>query len=253
MNTVQDFGTTTISSLATVWAAFIIAVPKVIGFIVIVIIGWFVASLIAKGVSALLHAIKFNQLAQRSGFSDLVQKMGIQTDASGFLALIVKWFIRLIVLIVAFDALGLPAVSDVLKRLLLWLPNLVVALVVLVLAGLLAKALASLVRASAAKARLGNPDLLAAIASTAVWAFAIVIAVDQVGIATTLVNTLFMGTVFAFSLALGLAFGLGGKDTAGQMVSEWRGKAQEAAPKVKAAAQEARADMKQPPSPPLAS
>ncbi len=234
----QGFGETTMNSLGDAWASFIEAIPNIIGFVLILVIGWFVASLIAKGVTALLHAVKFNELAQKSGFSDFVHKMGVDTDASGFLALIVKWFIRLIVLVVAFDALGLPAVSGVLEELLLWLPNLIVALVVLVLAGLAAKALSGLVRGSTAKAGLGNPDMLAKIASAAVWVFAIVIAVNMLGIATTVVNALFIGLVVAISLALGLAFGLGGKDTASELLSDWRSKAREAAPKLKDAAKE---------------
>ena len=241
----QDIGDTTASSLTAVWADFVEALPRVLGFALILIIGWFVASLIAQGVAAMLRAVKFNDLAQRSGFSDFVQKMGIHTDASGFLALIAKWFIRLIVLVVAFDALGLPAVSDVLRQLLLWLPNLVVALVVLVLAGLVAKALSKLVRGATAKAELGNPDLLAKIAAGAVWAFAIVVAVNQLGIATTLVNTLFTGVIFALSLALGLAFGLGGKDTASDLLTQWRKKAEEAAPRIKQAAHEGAVQVRQ--------
>lgn len=234
----RDFGDATVTSLTGAWAAFIAAAPRVIGFLLILVIGWFVASLIATGVGALLRTVKFNELAQRSGFSDFVRKMGIQTDAAGFLALIVKWFIRLIVLVVAFDALGLPAVSGVLQQLLLWLPNLVVALVVLVLAGLAAKALSSVVRGATAKADLDNPDMLAKVASVAVWVFAIVIAVNQLGIATTVVNTVFIGLVVALSLALGLAFGLGGKDTAAELLNQWREKAREAAPKLKEAARE---------------
>ena len=175
-------------------------------------------------------------MARRSGFSGFVEKMGFKRDASSFLADIVKWFVRLIVLITAFDALGLPAISQVLQELLLWLPNLVVALVILVIAGLAANALAGLVRGATAEAGLGNPDLLATIARVAVWAFAIVIAVNQVGIATTLVNTLFMGFVGALALALGLAFGLGGRETAGQLVASWYRKGEQEAPKLAQAA-----------------
>ena len=158
--------------------------------------------------------------------------MGINQDASGFLANITKWFIRLIVLVTAFDALGLPAVSQVLESLLLWLPNLVVALVVLVIAGLAANTLASVVRGATAESGLGNPDLLSTIARVAVWAFAIDISVNQLGIATTLVNTLFM----AVALALGLAFGLGGRETAAQIVRSWYERGQQAAPKMAQAA-----------------
>ena len=128
---------------------------------------------------------------------------------------------RLIVLVVSFDALGLPAVSEVLRDLLLWLPNLAVALVVLVIGGIAANAVSKLVRGATAEADLDNPDFLARLASAAVWAFTVVVAVSQIGVATTLVNTLFMAIVGAFALALGLAFGLGGRDTASEIIRSW--------------------------------
>ena len=233
---VTSWGEALLTSLAAALALFLGAIPKVIGFAVILIVGWLIAGLIASAVAALLRAMKFNDLAQRSGFAGFVQKTGIRTDAAGALATIAKWFVRLIVLVVAFDALGLPAVSQVLQQLLLWIPNLVVALVVLVLAGLAANAVHALVRGATAQADLGNPDLLANLARGAIWAFAIVIAVNQLGIATTLVNTLFMATVGAVALALGLAFGLGGRETAGQIVAGWYRQSQEAAPKLVQAA-----------------
>jgi hypothetical protein len=124
----------------------------------------------------------------------------------------------------------------VLQGLLLWLPNLVVALVVLVIAGLAANALNGLVRGAAAQSGLGNPDLLANIARFAVIAFGVVVAVNQLGIATTLVNTLFMGFVGALALALGLAFGLGGRDTAAEIVRNWYASSREAAPRLQQAA-----------------
>jgi len=233
---VTDWGQAMMTSIAAALAMFLGAIPKVIGFAVILIVGWIIASLIAAAVAALLRAVKFNDLAQRSGLSSFVQKTGIRTDAAGTLATIAKWFVRLIVLVVAFDALGLPAVSQVLQQLLLWIPNLVVALVVLVLAGLAANAVHGLVRGATAQAGVGNPDLLANLARGAIWAFAIVIAVNQLGIATTLVNTLFMATVGAVALALGLAFGLGGRETAGLIVAGWYRQSQEAAPKLVQAA-----------------
>ncbi len=211
------------------------AIPKILGFVLILVIGWFVASLIEKGVTALLHAVKFNQLADRSGFAGFVRKMGVQQDASAFLGALVKWFIRLLVLVVAFDALGLPAVSNVLRELLLWLPNLVVALVVLVIGGLLARAAADLVRGATAQAGFQKPDLLARIASTAIMAFAIIVAVNQLGIAETLVNTLFMAIVGAAALAIRLAFGLGGRDVAAQIWQRAYDNSDQAAAKLGAA------------------
>jgi hypothetical protein len=233
---VTDWGTALITSAAAALALLLGAIPKIIGFAVILIIGWMIASALAAAVAAILRTVKFNDLAQRAGISGFVQKMGMHTDAAGFLATLVKWFVRLIVLVTAFDALGLPAVSQVLEQILLWLPNLVVALVVLVIAGLAATALSNLVRGATAESGLGNPDLLATIARVAVWAFAIVIAVNQIGIATTIVNTLFMATIGAVAVAFALAFGLGGRETAAQIVQDWYQRGRQAAPQLGQAA-----------------
>jgi Conserved TM helix len=229
---VSDWGQAIVTSVAAALALLLSAIPKLIGFAVILIIGWIIASALAAAVAAILRTVKFNDLAQRAGISGFVQKMGVHTDAAGFLATLVKWFVRLIVLVTAFDALGLPAVSQVLEQILLWLPNLVVALVVLVIGGLAATALSNLVRGATAESGLGNPAVLATIARVAVWAFAIVIAVNQIGIATTIVNTLFMATVGAVSIAFALAFGLGGRETAGQIVQDWYQRGQQVAPKL---------------------
>jgi hypothetical protein len=226
------------TSIAGALALFLAAIPRVLGFLVILIVGWLVASAIAKVVASLLRAVRFNDLAARSGLRDFVTSMGVEADPSGLIADAVKWFVRLIVLVTAFDALGLPAVSQVLQALLLWLPNLIVAMVVLVIAGLAANALHGLIRGATAEAGFGRPDLLAGIARAAVWTFGVIVAVNQIGIATTLVNTLFMATVGALALALGLAFGLGGREVAGQIVRDWYDRSQAARPKVEAAARE---------------
>src|SRR5438874_907182 len=240
---VRDWGDAIFTSITQALALFLAAVPKVIGFVIILAIGWLIASAVARAAAALLRGVRFNDMAQRSGFAGFVTHTGVQTDSVGFVALITKWFIRLIALVVAFDALGLPAVSDVLRQLLIWLPNLAVALVVLVIGGLAANALAGLVRGATAKADLGNPDLLATIARVAVWAFAIVVAVNQIGVARELVNTLFMATVGAVALALGLAFGIGGRDTAAEILRQWYERSRSTASKVQDAAENIRRDV----------
>jgi hypothetical protein len=157
MGTINDWGAAVMTSLTAALSLFLAAIPRIVGFLVILIIGWIISGLLASGVAALLRAVRFNVLAQNSGIQGFVHNMGIRKDASGLLADIVKWFVRLIVLVVAFDALGLPAVSAILQQFLLWIPNLVVAVVVLVIAGLAANALANLVRGSTAQAGFDNP------------------------------------------------------------------------------------------------
>jgi len=239
---IEGWGAAFLTSVTGAMAVFLSAIPRILAFLAIVIIGWFVAALIAQAIAAVLRGVKFNDLSTRSGFTGFLQKMGVRTDPSGALALTAKWFVRLIVLIVAFDALGLPAVSQVLQQLLLWLPNLVVAIVVLVAAGLVASALGGLVRGATAQAGFTNPGLLAGIARVAVWGFGIVVAANQLGIATAVVNTVFMGLVGALALALGLAFGLGGRDTAAQVVRDWYGAVRQAAPRIETATEIAAED-----------
>jgi hypothetical protein len=247
---VTDWGTALLTSITGALMMLAAGIPRLIAFILIVLVGWFIAGLLARGVAALLRRVQFNAVAERAGFTGFVKRMGVEQDASGFLAEIARWFVRIITLIVAFDALGLPAVSGVLQSFLLWIPNLVVALIVIVITGLAARAVAGMVRGSASQAGLGNPGMLASVASVAVWGFGIIIAVNQIGVAQTLVNTLVIALVAALALAFGLMFGLGGRDTAGELVRTWYQQTQRAAPKLRQAAQEAQRSGTSDPSPP---
>jgi hypothetical protein len=245
INKIEDWGEAMMTSLTGALMLFLAAIPKIIGFLLILLVGWFIAGLLAKGLAAILRSVKFNDLSSRSGFTGFVDRMGVQCDPAGLVAATVKWFVCLLTLIVAFDALGLPAVSQVLHQALLWLPNLVVALVILVVAGLAANGLYNLVRGATAQGGFSNPALVANIAFMAVWAFGIVVAVNQIGIAATLVNTLFMGFVGALALALGLAFGLGSRETAGEIVREWYESTKRAVPKIERAAEVARQEVQE--------
>jgi hypothetical protein len=246
---VTEWSDAMFTSLAAAMALLFSAIPKILGFLLIIVVGWFLASLIEKGVAVVLRTIRFNDLAQRAGLTDFVRKMGMNTDPAGMVGLVVKWFVRLITLVVAFDALGLPAVSEVLRQLLLWLPNVVVALVVLVIGGLAARGLSNVVRGMASEGGVSNVDFLAKVASMVVWAFAIVVAVNQIGIATELVNILFTAVVGALALALGLAFGLGGRETAADILGKWYGKAKETAGEMRMVAENGE-QLKRPEPPP---
>src|SRR5437764_9411635 len=236
---VRDWSEAMLTALAGGLAMFFAAIPKVIAFAVILVVGWFVAGLIARLVARLLRAIHFNDLAERSGFGGFVRNIGVKQDCAGFLAMVANWFMKLIVLVVAFDALGLPAVSDVLRQLLLWLPNLAVGIVVLVIGGLVANAAAGLARGATASAGFTHPDVIANLVRAAIWVFAVIVAVNQIGVAQTLVNTLFMGAVALAVLALGLAFGLGGRDVAARLLQQWYSSAKQQGPKIAEAAEHA--------------
>jgi hypothetical protein len=225
-----SFTETLMASFRDAFSMILSAIPRILGFIIVVAIGWFVSTILARAVMGLLRAIRFDELARRSGLADFLAKMSTGTDSAGVVAGLVKWLVRIVVLLVAFDVLGLPAVSDVMRQLLLWLPNLVVAIFVLFIGGIAARALGNIVRGATAESGFSNPETLANVVRTTVWAFAIVVAINQLGIATNLINTLFTGFVGALAVALGLAFGLGGRDLASRTLENWYDQAQEAKP-----------------------
>lgn len=234
----EGIGQTVMASLTGAFTLLFAAIPRILAFIVVVLLGWLVASLLAKAVRAGLRALRVDEGAARAGVGRFFEQMG--TDVAGALAGVVKWLVRIVVLLVAFDLLGLPAVSDVLRQFLLWLPNLIVALVILFIAGLAANALANVIRGATTEAGFANPDTLATVARVAVWAFAVVIAVNQLGIATNLINTLLTGIVAMVAIAGGIAFGLGGRDLAAETLESWRERGREARSKTERAVDAAR-------------
>lgn len=235
MQHITNWSEALLASLTGAASMFFAAVPRIIGFAVILIAGWIIASLVEKGVVAVLRALRFNVLAERSGMAGFIHKSNMKGDAAGTMGLIVRWFVRLIALVVAFDALGLTAISTILHQLLMWLPNLVVALVVLGIGGLAANALAKLVQGAATEGGMGRPDFLANVARYAVWAFTVMVAINQLGIATSLINILLMASAGAVALALGLSFGLGGRDTAAVIVRRWYERGQANAAQIRSA------------------
>ncbi|MFN2463590.1 MAG: mechanosensitive ion channel [Candidatus Dormibacteria bacterium] len=209
--------------LATI-AAFL---PRLIAAVIILVVGWVIADFIGRLVARLLERVGFERAAAHTGVSGMIARTGSRLTASRAIGLLVTWMIRLVAIEVAASALHLTEVTVLLNRVILFIPNLVVALVVVMIGALVGKLLAGMVRGSAGEVGLGNPDLLGQIVQYAVVAFAVVIAVNQVGIATTIVNTLFGAVLLALALAFGLAFGLGGRDVAAQITQRWYAKSQE--------------------------
>src|SRR5205809_2634379 len=95
---ISDWGTAVMTSLTAALALFLTAIPKVIGFLAILIVGWFVAGALARVFANVLRTLRFNELASRSGFAGFVHNMGVDTDASGLIATAANWFVRLIVM-----------------------------------------------------------------------------------------------------------------------------------------------------------
>src|SRR2546423_4836538 len=197
-------------ALLTSVAVFLAAIPAIVGAIVLLIIGWIVAGVVAALVVRLLRAIRIDQLADRAGVTTFLRRANVRADAAGVIAGIAKWYIRLVFLLLAANAVGLTAVSGIVTSVLAFLPNLLVAMVILGVFSWLASTAKNVVAGGMESAGLPNAGAIGAGVFGAVLALGVVAPAESPGIAQTLINTLFMGVVAALALAFRLAFGLGG-------------------------------------------
>ncbi|MCV0402601.1 MAG: mechanosensitive ion channel [Chloroflexi bacterium] len=239
--TVTTWGDAVMLSVTEALQNFLGFLPALVGAILVLVLGWIISGLLAGLIERVLKTLGFEHAANSTGINDFIKRGGSEWSASRIVAEIVKWFIRLVAIQAAAQILGMERISEIITAILLWLPNLVVALAIIVIGALIANFVSGIVRASTSEMGLGNPNLLAGIARYAIIVFAVVAAVDQLGIAETVVNTLFVMTVGAVALAFGLAFGLGGQNVAAQMTQRWYTKGQEASQKIAHYAEEQQA------------
>jgi len=230
---ISSWGDAVFLSLSNALNTFLNAIPQVIGALLIIIIGWIIAGALARLVSELLSRVGADRVfAERGGEVYGAQSQKIKPSiVAGEL---VKWLIRLVFLVAAANVLGMTQISELLNQVLLWIPNLIVAAVILLIAPLLARFVRGAIEVGAGQMGFTNAPLLGRIAEIAIIAFAVLIAINQIGIAANLVNILFVGIVGALSLAFGLAFGLGGREVAGELTRSWYNASQETAARVRA-------------------
>ena len=234
---IQDWGDAVFVALSNALNGFLSAIPLVVGALLILIIGWVISSLVARLVREVLARAGADRLFAEHG-GEVYGSQSRTIQPSVVASEIVKWIIRFVFLVAAANVLGMPQVSTLLNQVLLWIPNLLVAAVILLVAPLIGRFLRGLIEVGAGNMGFTNAPLLGRIAELAVIAFAVLIAIDQIGIAADLLNILFMGVVGALSLAFGLAFGLGGREVAGRITESWYAGSQAAAEKVRQAAED---------------
>ena len=198
--------------------------PVLLAALVILIVGWIVAKIIRTIVNGMLKVVRFDTLTDKAGISEVLRKGNIKMTAREVFSGLVYWLVIIMVLVMVANALGLPKASDILSNLFAYVPKVIAALLVLVVAMFLASFVSGIVQTVAANAKLPKPDLLAGISRWAIIIFAVTIALAQLGIAVLLVTTTFNIILAGIVLALALAFGLGGKDAAARYLDELRQK-----------------------------
>lgn len=221
MMLLQNWGDVFSQSLIGLWYGFISFVPGLLGAIILFILGWVVGSIVGKAIAQLVSILKVDKLFESAGANDFMNRAGLKLNVSGFVGALVKWFIIVVFLMAALQIIGLTQVNDFLREAVLYyLPKVIIASLVLIIATVLADAMKKLVKASAQAANIRSANMLGSITLYAIWIFAFIIALSELGIATAFMQILFTGFVAALAIALGLAFGLGGKDAASRVVGK---------------------------------
>jgi len=222
MNQIQTWGGAISYSLIDLWIRFINFVPTLIGALLVFLLGLIVASVLGKVIERIIRAIRIDQAIEHMNISEKLKEHGIEITISAFFGKIVQWFLILVFMMAATDILGLSQVTSFLNNIIIYLPNVIVATIILTIAFLLGNLVYVIVRSSTRAAGVMSATLLATMIKWAIIIFGILAALIQLGIAVSLVNTIFIGLVAAISLAMGLAFGLGGRDEAALILKKLR-------------------------------
>lgn len=208
-------------SLTNALMRFINFLPALIGAALVLIIGWLISGLLGQLIERALKAVGLESAVERSGIGDFIRRSGTKMTTSGVIATLVKYFIFLIFVQAAANVLGIPQLTEIINRIILFIPNVIVAMAIIVIGSMIARFLSGLVRSSVSELGVGSPNLLATLTQYIVIGFSVIAAIDQLGIAATLINTLLIGLIGSVALAVGLAFGLGGRDVAAQITQNW--------------------------------
>jgi hypothetical protein len=198
-------------------------IPNLVIAVIIFVVGWAIGSLLGHVVSQIIRSLKIDNLLKSARVDDVLKRAGFNLDSGRFLGDLVEWFVIIVFLVASLDVLGLTQVNTFLQQVvLLYLPQVIVAVLILLVAVMIASAMQRIVVGAAMAAGARHANFLGSVTKWAIWVFAVLMALFQLGIAAPFVQTLFTGVIVALSLAFGLSFGLGGQQAAAGFIDKMR-------------------------------
>lgn len=189
------------------WTDLVAFVPRIVGALLIFLVGWFVARLIRSAVRKVLDRVNFGQWVDKAGLTNALGKTG-SNGASGLLAQIIYWAVMLLTLQLAVDTFGDSAIQDALQGLIAFLPKLFIALIIVVITGVFASRVKELVLSSLSGVQ--NSSTMATVAGGLIWLVGLFAAIDQIEVAQDIINTLFQAIVYTIGALIVVMFGVGG-------------------------------------------
>ncbi len=219
---VQSWTDIVVSSLQNLWLGFINFVPNLIGALIVLIVGLVVAAGLGTLVEKIFEAVRLDAFLARLGLAPYFERAGLRLRGARFLGQLVNWFIIVAFFLAASDSLGLFALSDFLKSVLAYIPNIIAAVLIMLASVVLGTFLKKVVTASVLSAKLHAAHFLGTLTWWALVIFGFLTALVQLNIAATIINTLITGFIAMLALAGGLAFGLGGREYAAYLLGKLR-------------------------------
>jgi len=219
-----DWFNVTKEALLDLWQGFINFTPNLIGALIVFLIGWLVSVGVGRLVTEILRKIKFDKVFDKGNWSQALEKADIKADVSAFIGAIFKWILVLVFLLAAVQILGLFEFAVLIGSVLSYLPNVIIAVLVFVVTVIITDILEKIVRTAVEGSRVGYGRLAGSIVKWSVWVFAMLIILYQLGIAQPFMTDMFKGVVAMIVISVGLAFGLGGRDVAAEMIRDFKEK-----------------------------
>ena len=217
---IADWTIVTVQSLQNLWQGFLNFIPALLGAIVVFVIGWFISVGVGKLISEILRRIKFNQIFEKGSWDEALAKADIKVDTSAFIGAVVKWVLVIVFLLASVEILGLFQLADFLQGVLDYLPNVMVAALIFVVTVIVVDIIEKVVRASVESIKVGHGHMVSVVIRWSIWIFAFLAILMQLKIPPALMQTLFTGFIALMVIAGGLAFGLGGKEVAGEILRD---------------------------------
>lgn len=219
MSYFQNWNDAIMASLQNLWVKIVAYVPELLAALVVLLIGLILSSVLSKLAKKLVELTKVDTLVQKIDSTKKLEEAGMKLSFASIIAWVVKWFFIIITLIAVVDILKLEQVNMFLQDIAMYVPNVIVAVIILAIGLVLGQFIFDVVEKStkASNVTKHTSDILAAVAKWSITIFALLAALVQLGVATNLIEILFTGLIAMLALAFGLAFGLGGKEHA----SKW--------------------------------
>ena len=201
--------------------------PRLLAALIFIILGWVLGGAVGRIIAELVRSAKVDELLAKAGVSKFFARGGYELNSGAFLGWLAKLFFIIIFLVAAFNILGLTQINEFLLMVLAYIPQVIVATMILFVASFAAEVLSGIVSGATKAVGSHVAHLLGSVTRWAIWTFAIIIALSHLGIAPQYMYTLFAGMIAMLALAGGLAFGLGGKEAAADLIREVRSEIRE--------------------------